>query len=238
MTLLILQARMGSSRLPGKVLAPILDRPMILHLIERIRGAQTIDKFIVATTVKPQDDELVDVLAREGVEVRRGPSEDVLGRFLQVIDEFEPTTFVRLTGDNPFVDATTVDRNVEAHLAGGGDYTTNGLSRRWPHGLNVEVAEVAALRRLAAMELTDSEHEHVTIGMLNRPDEFGLVAVPQERDVGHLRWTVDYPEDFAWARQIFEILQPQKPLFGQQDVLDLLEQRPELVRTSASAQLT
>jgi len=234
-TLAILQARTGSTRLPGKVLAPILGRPLILRLIDRIRDAEGLDHIVVATTVHESDSELVETLEREGVLVRRGPVEDVLSRFLGVLDEFQPETFVRLTGDNPLLDATTIDQAVQAHRAVRADYTTNGLSHRFPHGLNVEVVQTAALRRLADRPLTAREREHVTIGIVERPEEFALSAVTQDDDNSELRWTVDLPEDLTWAREVFAQLHPGDPRFGQVAVVDLLRRRPDLRRTVRDA---
>lgn len=229
--MLVIQARSGSSRLPRKVLAPILGRPMILRLVDRVRSARLAEGLVVATTLDPTDDELAHVLIEDGVTVRRGPVADVLARFMQVVDEFAPDTVVRLTGDNPLVDQVTVDLTIHGHRDAGADYTTNGLSKRFPHGLNVEVVETDALRRLGAMELTVQEREHVTLGMLRRPQNFSLAAVTQEPDRSQLRWTVDTAEDLAWARTVFEHLHPSKPGFGQDDVVALLERHPELRRT-------
>jgi spore coat polysaccharide biosynthesis protein SpsF len=226
---------MGSTRLPGKALEPILDRPLLLRLIDRLSGSETLDGIVVATTVRDDDDRLVDELKRAGITVRRGPIDDVLTRFLQVIDEFAPDTIVRLTGDNPLVDAATVDTVVRAHAASGADYTTNGLSGRYPYGLNVEVVQTSALRTLAALPLTQRDREHVTIGLLERPDRFVLASVTQQRDNSDLRWTVDLADDLVWAREVFASLHPINPRFGQQDVIDLIARRPELRRTMGDA---
>jgi len=233
--LAIVQARSGSTRLPGKVLSSILGRPLILRLVDRVSTATSLDAVVVATTAHDSDAELAAVLSAEGVEVRRGPVDDVLARFMQVIDEFEPETVVRLTGDNPLVDGATVDLVVAAHRESGADYTTNGLSQRFPHGLNVEVFTAAALRRLAALPLTVEEREHVTLGMLNRPELFTLAAVTQQEDRHELRWTVDLPDDLEWVRQIFARLHPVSADFGQEDVVALIGESPELRRTMSDA---
>jgi len=229
--LAILQARTGSTRLPGKVLSPILGRPLLLRLIDRVSSARSLDGLVVATTVDEGDDGLASLLASEGVEVRRGSVDDVLARFLQVIDEFEPRTIVRLTGDNPLVDGATIERAVAKHLEAGVEYTSNGLSHRFPHGLNVEVVEASALRRLATLQLTAAEREHVTLGIVTRPKLFTRAAVTQDMDRSELRWTVDLPEDLAWARKVFEHLYPSDPDFGQEEVVGLIERIPALRRT-------
>lgn len=235
MILAVVQARCGSTRLPRKVLAPLAGRALIVRLLERVAHSQEVDELVVATTVLPGDDELAAMVEGEGYAVRRGPIEDVLARFLSVIDEFEPDDVVRLTGDNPFVDAATVDLVVRAHRAGGHDYTTNGLSRTFPHGMNVEVIRTSALRRLASGDLTAGEREHVTLGILQRADEFTLGHVSQPVDRSSLRWTVDLPEDLAWAQEVYAQLHPLNPEFGQEDVVELIDAFPELRRTMDAA---
>ncbi len=235
MTLAILQARMSSSRLPGKVLLPIHGRPMIMRQIERIRRAATLEGLVVATSVDPSDDPLADLLGAEGVTVRRGPLDDVLARFLEVIDEFGPDDVVRLTADNPMTDPQVIDLVVSAHREAGADYTANTLSHTFPHGLDVEVVAASALRALADLGPDEDDREHVTVGLPRRPGRFRSHSVAQDDDQSELRWTVDYPEDLAWARQVYDRLYPGTPAFGQADVLALIEREPALRRTVADA---
>ncbi|MBX3193971.1 MAG: glycosyltransferase family protein [Microbacteriaceae bacterium] len=231
----VLQARMSSSRLPGKVLAPLAGQPMILRIVERIRRSRELDDLVVVTSTDPSDDPLVHVLEGAGVTVRRGSLTDVLSRFVAVAEEFEPEAIVRLTGDNPLVDPDVIDLVVRAHRDGGADYTSNSLTRTFPDGLNAEAVDPAALLSLAARPLQPDEHEHVTIGVYRRPEEFRIAQVTQAEDHSELRWTVDYPEDFAFAEAVYDRLHSQNPGFGQADVLALLEREPELRRTVADA---
>jgi spore coat polysaccharide biosynthesis protein SpsF len=231
----VLQARMSSTRLPGKVLAPLAGEPMILRIVERIRRARSLDQLIVATSVDPSDDPLVQLLEEAGVAVRRGSLTDVFSRFLAVADEFDPQVVVRLTGDNPLVDPDVIDRVVREHLDSGADYTSNSLTRTFPRGLDVEAVSPEALRSLAPRDLQPDEREHVTIGVYRRPDEFRVHQVTQEPDHSELRWTVDYPEDFAFAEAVYDRLYAAQPAFGQADVLALLEREPALRRTDADA---
>jgi spore coat polysaccharide biosynthesis protein SpsF len=228
--LAILQARMSSSRLPGKVLQPILGRPLILLALERIARAELLDGVVLATSTDSSDDLLVATVQAEGFDVRRGDLEDVLGRFLSVVDEFEPTDVVRLTGDNALTDPAVIDRVVEAHLAGGADYTSNTMPRTFPRGLDVEVVRASALRVVAESSRDADEREHVTMGVYRRPDRFSLLGVTQAPDRSALRWTVDYPEDLEFAREVYSELYEGTPAFGQDDILSLLERRPGLRR--------
>lgn len=235
MILGILQVRTSSSRLPGKALRPLFGTPLVLRVTERIGRARLLDGLVVATSVDPSDDELVTVLERAGLVVRRGSLTDVLDRFLHVIEEFDPETVVRLTADNPFVDPEVIDLVIEAHRAGGADYTSNSLDRSFPRGLDVEVVRAAALRQIAGMDPSDDEREHVTMGVYRRPESFSIEQVVQATDQSELRWTVDYPKDFAFAEAVYQALYPKNPRFGRDEVIRLLERAPDLRYTEADA---
>jgi spore coat polysaccharide biosynthesis protein SpsF len=229
----VLQARMSSSRLPGKVLRPLAGAPMILRIVERISRSRELDGLVVVTSTDPSDDALVDVLAAAGVAVRRGSLDDVLSRFLAVIEEFDPTVVVRLTGDNPLVDPDVIDLVARQHVANGADYSSNSLVRTFPRGLDVEAVSPQALRSLGERALRAEEREHVTIGVYRRPEEFRVHAVTQEADHSELRWTVDYPDDFVFAETVYDRLFAPDAPFGQSDVLALLAREPELRRTDS-----
>jgi spore coat polysaccharide biosynthesis protein SpsF len=232
--LAILQARMSSSRFPGKVLHPLHGKPMILRQLERLQRATRIDDIVVATSVESSDDELAAVLAANGHTVRRGPLDDVLGRFVQVIAEFAPDHVVRLTADNPLMDPAVVDLIVREHLESGVDYTSNALSHTFPHGLDVEAARADVLCQVAELSHDPDDREHVTMGIYRRPEQFSLRPVAQEPDRSDLRWTVDYPDDLAWVEQVYAALYPGNPAFGQPDVVALIEEHPELRRTMSA----
>jgi spore coat polysaccharide biosynthesis protein SpsF len=227
---------MSSTRLPGKVLEPILGTPMILREIERIRRASTLDGIVLATSTDVSDDPLVEAAQAAGVVVRRGPLDDVLARFLTVIDEFEPDTIVRLTGDNALADPAVIDLVVHGHAAAGAHYTSNVITRTFPRGLDVEVVSVAALRELVALQPTAAEREHVTLGIYQRPERFRMHNVAQSPDRSELRWTVDLAEDLAFARAVYAELYEANPEFGQGEILELLERRPELSRLESDAE--
>lgn len=231
MILAVLQARLSSTRLPGKVLLPVAGEPMIVRQIERIRKSALIDTLVVATSVDVSDDPLADLLASRGLVVRRGPLANVYQRFAEVVDEFNPQTVVRLTGDNPLVDPSVIDLVISAHLASGSDYSSNSLVRTFPYGLDVECMTAEAFRRLGAVALTDEEKEHVTLGLYRRPEYFSLTPVTQSHDHSELRWTVDYPDDLEFVREVYGSLHTSNPDFGQEDVVALIASRPELRRT-------
>lgn len=227
---------MGSSRLPGKVLEPLCGQPLISRLVDRVERSNRIDHLVVATSVNPLDDRLADHLASRGVAVRRGPEHDVLSRFTAVMDEFNPDVVIRLTGDNPLVDGCLVDQVIVHHEKAGAHYTTNGRSGTFPHGSNVEVIDAAALRDLASRNVDDDEREHVTLGLLRRPDAYSLSSLSRDPSHGHLRWTVDTPEDLAWVKSVFEALVPESgDYFEYDDVVRWIEADPRRVRLNTGA---
>ena len=233
MILAILQGRLSSTRLPGKVLAPVLGEPMSVRQLERLSASIEIDRLVVATSVDPSDDPLLAELERRGVTVRRGPLNDVVERFAGVVREFAPTTVVRLTADCPLADVGVIDRVIRSHRDSGSDYTSNTIHRTYPDGLDVEAVSRNAFDRLIALPLTDREREHVTLGIYSRPDQFTLNSVAQADDRSALRWTVDLPDDLTFVREVYERLYHENPAFGQAEILELLAQRPELNRTEA-----
>jgi len=231
MKLAILQARSSSTRLPGKVLAPILGTPMLLRQIERVLHSTRLDGLVVATSNNSSDDELARVVGDNGVIVRRGPLEDVFSRFAQVVDEFKPDTIIRLTGDNPLADPGVIDDVLRSHDEAGADYTSNSRVRTYPYGLDVECVRAEAFARLRMMNLDAAEREHVTMGFYRRPEVFSIHSVTQSRNVSELRWSVDYPSDFDFVTSVYEYLYPTNPEFTQDDILDLIEAHPHLHHT-------
>ena len=232
MILAILQARLSSTRLPGKVLEPILGAPMIVRQIERIRRSRRIDQLVVATSVDESDDPLWAELRERRIEVRRGPLDDVVARFEQVIEEFRPHSVVRLTADCPLTDASVIDTVIDSHLSSGSDYTSNTLQPTYPDGLDAEVFTNAAFARLVSAPLTVKEREHVTLGMYGHPSDFTLTSVSQQVDHSDLRWTVDVAADLEFARAVYSQLYDGNNGFDQEAILALLDRMPALNRTA------
>lgn len=236
MILGVLQARVSSSRLPGKVLKPILGRPMILRQIERLRRAATLDKLLVATSSDASDDPLADLLAAEGIEFVRGPLDDVLARFILAAEACDPEWIVRLTGDCPLADPAVIDRVVRETVAAAADYGSNTITPTYPDGLDVEVVRAAVLRQIAAEPRSQAEREHVTLAVHRHPERFRLHDVRNDVDLSALRWTVDEPADLALVERIYEALYAANRAFATADVLRLLDERPDLVGVNAGFQ--
>lgn len=216
---------MSSTRLPGKVFRPIKGVPMMMHQIARIRQMRHLGEVVVATSVEPSDDELAETLTAAGVTVFRGPLNDVAARFLGALDEHPSDIAVRLTADCPLIDPTVVDAVIERHVETGADYTSNVIERTFPRGLDCEVFNPDVLRGLYADGLSDFEKEHVTIGIYSRPERFHLENYAGAVDHSDLRWTVDTPEDFAFASWVFEQFDDDD--FTSEDVYALIEANPD-----------
>lgn len=230
MILAVLQARMSSSRLPGKVMADLAGAPMILRQIERLRRARRLDRIAVATSTDPSDDGLAAMLALHDIPVHRGPLDDVLGRYEGALEAFGPAqVLVRLTADCPLADPQVIDATISLLMERGLDYAANTPARRtYPKGLDVEVMKASVLLR-AAREATDPyEREHVTPYLYRHPELFPQDFLSQEAEEGEVRWTVDRPDDLEFVRQVYDALYPQKPAFTSDDVRAFMRGRPDL----------
>ncbi len=219
MILAILQARMSSTRLPGKVMRPLLGEPMIGRQIERIQRAREFDKLVVATTTEPDDDGLAAYVDSLGVEVHRGSRDDVLGRFQAAIERWRPDHVVRLTADCPLTDWSVIDACIRRHVEEDADHTSNVSPPTFPDGLDVEVVRASALATAAAEAREGLDREHVTSFIRARPGRFHLVNLARVDDLSRLRWTVDTLEDFTFVEQVYRSLYDSNPAFGTEEVL-------------------
>ena len=217
--LTILQARMSSSRLPGKVLKPLVGAPMMTRQIERLRRARHVGDLIVATSDRPEDKAVADCAAELGCLIFRGSLEDVLGRYAGALAAHGGGDHVvRVTADCPLTDWRVFDEVVDLHLASGADYTSNTVERTYPKGLDVEIVR-ADLLRLAASEGRDPyEREHVTPFFYRRPERFRIRQLTQAVDENLWRWTVDTPADFAFADAAYRALYARRPAFLSEDI--------------------
>jgi len=227
-TVAILQARMSSSRLPGKVMMPVNGVPMIHRQIERIRQATTISELIVATSTDPSDDILVEYLRTNGVRVFRGALDDVLSRFLEIEIEVQPTTIIRLTGDCPLVMPELIDKMVIRFYESNVDYLSNTLEPTYPDGLDIEIIKASAMRKLSRIELSEAEREHVTLGIYRRPSVFTLENFRGDQDLNQNRWTVDYLEDLHFVRQVFMAFIGREAVFSLEDTIIFLNSKQGL----------
>src|SRR5215470_2422482 len=224
----IIQARMGATRFPRKVLQLIEERPMLWHVVDRVRRSQLVDRVVVATSENPLDEAVASFCAASSIDCFRGSEADVLDRFYLAAKAFAATVVVRITADCPLIDAEIVDRVVAAHSERTCDYATNTLGATYPDGLDVEVVSFAALERAWRSAKLAADREHVTSYIVNSGD-FSVVDVPSgaDRALGRLRWTVDHPKDLEFVRAVYARLWPTNGHgFGYREVLRLLDEEP------------
>ena len=224
--LVILQARMSSKRFPGKVLQDLLGKPMIIRQISRIQSAKNIGKIVVATTRRQDDDLLASTLLENEIDIYRGATDDVISRYVKVIRKFQANTVVRLTADCPLVMPELLDSMIEDFSCNNWDYLSNTIFPTYPDGLDIEIFSAKSLITLYSMKLTDPEKEHVTLGFHNRKKEFNLHNYESNLDYSNLRWTVDYPEDLEFIRNVYSKFQDRMNMFGFDEVLDLIRENP------------
>lgn len=227
MILSVLQARCSSTRLPGKVMKPILGVPMLIHQLRRVVQSKRIDKLIVATSIDSRDDAIEQVCLAEGIHCYRGSLHDVLDRFYQLLRPLQPSHVVRLTGDCPLIDPDIIDAVIKLCLDGNYDYATNVVPPTFPDGLDVEVFLFSALEEAWKEATLPFQREHVTPFIQQQPKRYRIGNYKNTEDLSHLRWTVDEQEDFDLVNKIYEELYPVTPDFRMSDVLNLLKQKPD-----------
>jgi spore coat polysaccharide biosynthesis protein SpsF len=223
----VLQARMSSSRLPGKVMAIVNGKPVIYWQIKRILASNLIDKLVVVTSNDNSDDVLYNYLVSEGVDVYRGSLENVFSRYLEVIKKYNPESIVRFTADCPMIMPAIIDLVVEAGLNSNSDYLSNTLIPSFPDGLDTEYVSRRAIEEISKLNLTQSEQEHVTLGIYGRASKFEVQNYLNSTDLSSYRWTLDTNEDLKFIRFIFAEFINQETEFNLADVLQLHKEHPE-----------
>jgi len=231
-TVAIIQARMGSGRCPGKVMAEVGGRPMLDHVVRRAQQATTIELVVVATSDRPSDDAIADFCAQHSISCIRGSEDDVLDRYYQASKAFDVDPIVRLTADCPLLDPAVIDSVVRTFRAGDYDYVSNALEPTYPDGLDTEVFGFGVLEKAWREASRMTEREYPTSYIFEHPTRFRLHNVRNDVDLSNLRWTVDEPKDLEFVRRIYGELGPE-PSFGMQEILDLLRRHPELATINA-----
>jgi len=229
-TYAIIQARNGSSRLPGKVLLKILDKTILEYVVERVRRAATLDGVIVATTTQKEDDQIESLIKSAGIRCYRGSAEDVLDRYYQAAKLFNIGHIVRITADCPLIDPKIIDKVVNEYFKSNADYCSNVLNVSFPDGQDVEAFSFKALEDSWQNAKMLSERGHVVPYIKKHPQEFKLVNFSNEADLSDKRWTLDEKRDFEFIKVILEALYPVNPEFKMKDVLGFLKNHPEVER--------
>lgn len=232
-----IEARMGASRLPGKVLMDVCGAPAIRRLVDRLRLCRTLDEIVIATTTEAQDDPIVDWAQDYGVAHFRGSEQDVLDRVVQAHKSVQSDIVVEITGDCPLQDPEVIDLGVETYLNNNCDVVNNVWKTSYPQGVEVQVFAWPALDDVAARITDPAVREHVSLYFYENPDKYNLfhMMAPHRLQAPELRFQLDYPEDLEFIRAVYDKLIPEFGAtgFGTQDILALLDKEPALKQINA-----
>lgn len=227
----IVQARMGSERLPGKVLMDIVGRPMLWHVVNRIKYAKYIDKLVIATTTNKKDDVIEDFCKKYALDFYRGSEGDVLDRYYQTAKKYQVDVVVRITSDCPLIDPEVVDKVVAFYLKNRDivDYASNSLKRSYPRGLDTEVFSFEVLKKTWQEANKLYQREHVTPYIYEHPEIFRLANVNNDEDLSYVRWTVDEKKDLEFVREIYKRLYKNGEIFLMKHILALFKKEPQIL---------
>jgi len=236
--LIVVQARMGSSRLPGKVLLPLAGQPLLVRMAERVQRAQLAGAVVVATTTAPADDAVAACCAAHGLECFRGDALDLLDRHYRAARHYGADVVLKIPSDCPLIDPAVIDQVLGFYVANAGryDFVSNLHPATFPDGNDVEIMPMTALETAWREARRPLEREHTTPFFWENPGRFrlGNMAWAGGRDYSMThRWTIDYPEDYAFISAVYEALHPAKPGFGLEDILHLLAERPDIAALNA-----
>ena len=230
----IVAARMGSSRLPDKVLRPILGIPILELIVKRLQGCRLLTEVVIATSEHPRDAVIIKFAQERGFPVGAGPEQDVLGRYYKVAQSRQVDLIVRITGDCPLIDPEVTDSVIKRHLENeNADFTSNVVERTFPRGFDTEVITFSCLKRLYEEAREEVYREHVTNYLYDYPEKFLIQSVTSPVDHSSLRICVDTEEDFQLVSKIYEALYRKNPHFGFNEIIQLVNDRPELKKINA-----
>jgi spore coat polysaccharide biosynthesis protein SpsF len=224
----IIQARMGSTRFPGKTFCELAGKPLIWHVVNRLKYSGKIDQIIIATTDTVKDDILADWAARECVSLFRGSENNVLERYYHAARQYEADIIVRITADDPFKDPSIIDRVITMLQDEKLDFACNNNPPSFPEGLDTEVFTFGALERAFIDARDDFEKEHVTQFFYRNKEEFRQANLANEKDLSFLRWTIDTESDYKMAERVYRLLYRENNIFQMEDILEILRQNPDI----------
>lgn len=233
----IIQARCGSTRFPNKVFALIDGKPLIWHVVNRLKYATKIDNIIVATTVSEKDDKIEEWCKENSVHCFRGSEENVLNRYYSASEAFPSDYVVRITADDPFKEPKVIDAVVSKLIEEGYDHVTNNLPPSFPEGLDCEAFKKSALDRSEKEAETAFEREHVTQYIYHHPEIFKIGNVSNVENLSYLRWTVDKDVDFEMVKAVYAHRNPSnKGILLMDEILDILKSNPEIAKINSEVE--
>jgi spore coat polysaccharide biosynthesis protein SpsF len=226
-----IEARMTSTRLPGKVLKQCMDRPMMELMIERVRRSETVNEILIATTINRTDDPLEELAKKLNVGIHRGSENDVVERVVDAHRNAGSEIVVQLTGDCPLIDPEVIDNLVRFYRMNRFDYVSNAVVRSYPIGLDTQVSSFQVLEKSLELAQSESDHEHLYATIYKRPEQFKLYhfVAPHELMWPELRLTLDTREDLIVICSVFEALYPANKAFRTIDIIQYLKKNPQLV---------
>ena len=229
---------MGSSRLRGKVFMPIIGKPMLWHIVNRVKKAKFIDQVVVATSVEKNDDEIAEFCRKNNIDAFRGSEKNVLDRYYQCAKKYKADIVVRITADCPLIDQEIIDKTIKFYNQGkydlAGIATGAGVSgkkiNKFPDGLDCTVFSMESLETSNKKATDKDDREHVTLYIAKRPKEFKLGTLKSSKDYSNVRLTVDYKEDLELVRKIYKELYSKDKIFGLSDIISLIKRQPGLLK--------
>lgn len=229
----IIQSRMTSTRLPGKILLPVLDKPLLLRMVERVQKAECIGQLVIATSKKHEDDKIKDLCDENNLTCFRGHLTDLLDRHYQAGKKFNADTVVKIPSDCPLIDPKIIDKVLKFYIdnSDGFDYVSNLHPATYPDGNDVEVFSFKALEKAWKESTKKLEREHTTPYFWENPHKFRIGNVEWETGYDYStthRWTIDYEKDYQFIKKVYEELYKNNPLFGLDEILQLLKDKPEI----------
>lgn len=231
----IIQARCGSTRFPDKVFADICGKPLIWHVINRLKFAKKIDEVVLATTLNPLDDKLYDWATLNKISVFRGSENDVLNRYYEAAKKHDVDIIIRITADDPFKEPHIIDQAICKLQKENLDFVCNNFPPSFPEGLDIEVFTFHALEIEELNSSSNFEREHVTQYFYHHPSSFNMSNISYLKDLSYLRWTIDTMEDLKMVQQIYSALyKGEDNIFHMNDILQLIENRPEIAQINAN----
>jgi len=224
----LIQARTSSTRLPSKILKKIENKPMIWHVITRVKKIKSVQQIALITTTRKQDDVLLKIAEKNGIIGFAGSSFDVLDRHYQCAHKINADPIIRITGDCPLIDPYLVEKMLKFYLEHNYGYVTNRSPPTYPDGLDTEIFSFAVLKKATLYSQWKSEREHVTPYFINNPKKFKIFNYKHSIDLSYLRWTVDEDSDLRFVRKIYSKMKP-RTIFSMNAVLKLLKKEPQLL---------
>ena len=234
----VIQARCGSTRLPGKVMLPLCGKPLLFRMVQRVLAAQLAGTVVVATTQEQQDDPIVELCQKYDLNVFRGHSTDLLDRHYQAAKEYNADVVLKIPSDCPLIDPKIIDKTIQFYLRHQGEYdfVSNLHPATYPDGNDVEIMTINALEKAWKEAQKPLEREHTTPYFWENPTLFRQANLPWSSGLDYSmshRWTIDYPEDYDFINKVYEELFPINATFALENILELLEQKPEIYQLNS-----